>query len=240
MKNILAIIPARAGSKGLKDKNIKLLNGIPLCAYSIRAAVESGVFSEIHFSTDSEKYADIAVEYGAAVPFLRDEILATDTANSFDVIKSVLLKYKEMGRNFDAWMLLQPTSPLRSAQDIVNAVNLMKSRKCQAVVSVTETDHHPYWCAELPEDGNLRIFHERIEAVKKEHSTLVGRQKMRPHYRINGAVYLSTVSHLFEKSDIFESDCLAYVMPKERSLDIDDQLDFDEVEFMLSKKSNCC
>ncbi len=107
MKN-LAIIPARSGSKGLKDKNIKLLNNKPLLAYSIEVAKASGVFDKIIVSTDSEKYALIAKEYGADVPYLRDEQLANDTASSWDVAKDILNKYKEQGITFDTVTLLQP------------------------------------------------------------------------------------------------------------------------------------
>ena len=100
MKN-LAIIPARSGSKGLKDKNIKLLNGNPLMAYSIEAALESGKFDEVMVSTDSAKYADIAKEFGAMVPFLRGERTSGDTASSWDTVKEVLSCYEELGKKFD-------------------------------------------------------------------------------------------------------------------------------------------
>ena len=117
MKNI-AIIPARSGSKGLKDKNIRLLNGKPLLAYSVEAALESEQFDEVMVSTDSEKYAEIAKEWGANVPFLRSAELSSDTATSKDVILDVLKRYAESGQVFDTFSLLQPTSPLRTAENI--------------------------------------------------------------------------------------------------------------------------
>ena len=228
---ILAVIPARSGSKGLKDKNIKELCGLPLCAYTINAAKDSGVFSEIHFSTDSQKYADIALRYGASVPFLRDEILATDTASSWDVIKAVVMNYKKLGQEFDAVMLLQPTVPFRSAEDIRNAVELMEKKGANAIVSVTEPEHAPVLNAPLPEDGDMAIYHERF-------SKLVARQKLEKQYAINGAIYLSKIPHLFESADIYQYRCYAYFMPRERSFDIDTQLDFDWCEFMLNRKKN--
>ncbi|MBO5822358.1 MAG: acylneuraminate cytidylyltransferase family protein, partial [Lentisphaeria bacterium] len=181
---ILAIIPARSDSKGLKDKNIKDLCGLPLCAYTINAAKASGVFEEIHFSTDSQIYADIAMQYGASVPFLRDAVLASDTASSWDVVKAVIERYKKDGYEFDAVMLLQPTSPLRNAEDICNAVALFKEKNANAVVSVTDPPHSPLWSAPLPPDGNMQIFHERFEFFK-------ARQTLEKYYALNGAIYLT-------------------------------------------------
>ena len=227
----LAVIPARSGSKGLKDKNILPLCGIPLCAWTIRAAEESRVFDEIHFSTDSEKYADIAREYGAAVPFLRDAELATDSANSWDVIKFVIKRYRTMGREFDAVMLLQPTVPFRSADDIRAAVRMLEEKDAQAIVSVTEPEHSPYWCAELPPDGNMRVYHDKIQY-------LIGRQRLPRQHILNGAIYLSRIEHLMNSRSIYESGCYAYHMPQERSADIDTRDDLDWCEFLLKRGPN--
>lgn len=225
---ILAVIPARSGSKGLKDKNIKPLCGLPLCAYTINAATESGIFDEIHFSTDSREYAAIAEKYGASVPFLRDSELASDTASSWDVIKAVVSKYEESKKIFDAVMLLQPTVPFRSAEDIRSALEVLERNNANAVVSVTEPDHSPLWCAPLPEDGNMHVFHERFK-------NLIARQKLEKHFSLNGAVYLVKIPYLKSCSDIYEDRCYAYFMPRERSFDIDDQLDFDVCEFIMKR-----
>lgn len=115
--NNIAIIPARSGSKGLPDKNILDLNGHPLMYYTIKAALKSGCFDTVMVSTDSEKYADIAKSCGAEVPFLRSEELSSDTAGSWDVVREVLTQYKVMGNSFDYVALMQPTSPLRNAED---------------------------------------------------------------------------------------------------------------------------
>ena len=122
----LAVITARSGSKGLKDKNIKLLEGKPLLVYSIEAAEQSGKFDCIHVSTDSEKYAQIAREHGADVPFLRDAALATDTAGTWDVLRAVVQQYAAIGQQFDTITLLQPTSPLRDAADIKMAFEIFE------------------------------------------------------------------------------------------------------------------
>lgn len=124
MKNI-AIITARSGSKGLPNKNIRLLNGKPLMAYTIEAAIKSNMFDEVFVSTDSEEYADIAKEYGASVPFLRSQENAGDSSSSWDVVKETIENYKELGKVYDTVALLQPTSPLRRAEDIVAGYKLM-------------------------------------------------------------------------------------------------------------------
>ena len=227
---ILAIIPARSGSKGLKDKNIKTLCGLPLCVYTINAAIESGVFDEIHFSTDSSEYADIAIRYGASVPFLRDKSLAEDTTSSWDVVKAVIKDYESENRFFDSVMLLQPTVPFRSADDIRNAVALFNERNANAVVSVTEPEHSPLWCAPLGEDGDMRVFHERFQF-------LTARQKLEKHYSLNGAIYLADIKYLMCSQDIYEEKCYSYFMPRERSYDIDDQADFDWCEYLLAQKT---
>ena len=135
MKNI-AIIPARSGSKGLPDKNIKLLNGKPLLQYSVEAALASGCFDKVMVSTDSEKYAEIAREAGAEVPFLRSAYTSTDKASSWDMVEEVLDGYKKLGYTFDTFCLLQPTSPMRTAEDIAKAYAVMREKNAFAVVSI--------------------------------------------------------------------------------------------------------
>ena len=157
MKNI-AVIPARSGSKGLKDKNIKMMQGKPLMAYSIAFALEAGVFDCVHVSTDSWEYARIAEEYGAEASFLRSEELSSDTATTWDAMRFVLREYETRGRGFDTLTVLQPTSPLRIPEDIRNAFGLYKERRAKAVVGVCEVEHSPLWCNVLPEDGCLKGF----------------------------------------------------------------------------------
>lgn len=229
MKNI-AIIPARSGSKGLKNKNIKLLNGKPLIAYSIEAAIKSKMFDVVHVSTDSEEYADIAKRYGADVPFLRSAETSSDTASSWDAVKEVLNKYSELGKDFDTFMLLQPTSPLRTDEDVVKSYKLFEEKKAITIVSVCEVEHSPLQCNTLPEDLSMEGF-ERDE-VKN-----LRRQDMPTYYRFNGAVYLSDVSHFIKTGDIYEKDCFAYIMDKRASIDIDDEYDFMILEAIIKANS---
>ncbi len=225
MKNI-AIIPARSGSKGLKDKNIRLLNGKPLLAYSVEAALESGMFDEVMVSTNSEKYAEIAKEYGASVPFLRSAELSSDTATSKDVILDVLKRYADCGKVFDTFCLLQPTSPLRTAEDICHAYHIFSEKKANAVVGVTEVDHSPLFCNTLPEDGSLVNF-IRPEVKDKP------RQALESYYRINGAIYIASVPYYQEHGDFYYDRCYAYVMGRDVSVDIDNEMDFMMSEFMF-------
>jgi len=185
MKNI-AIIPARSGSKGVKDKNIRDLNGKPLMAYTIEAALKSDEFDEVMVSTDSEKYAEIARNLGASVPFLRSEVTASDTASSWDMVEEVLRNYKEVGLIFDTFCLLQPTSPLRNAEDIKNAYNIYRGQAEFAVVSVCEAEHSPLWCGHLPETNEFIGFVDQ-ENMKQRHAG-------KKFYRLNGAIYIVNTS----------------------------------------------
>ena len=194
MKTI-AIIPARSGSKGLKNKNIKPLNNKPLMAYTIEAAKKSGMFDEIMVSTDSEEYAKIAQEYGASVPFYRTQETSNDNSSSWDVVKEVLNNYKE---SFDLVCLLQPTSPLRIDEDIKAAFDIYTKKNAKVVISVCETEHSPLLCGQLPNDGNLNSF-INIENNKR-------RQDLAKYYRLNGAIYLVDVDYLYTGKDLFSKD----------------------------------
>lgn len=218
-KKSIAIIPARSGSKGLKDKNIKHFNGKPLLAYSIEAAVQSGMFEVVMVSTDSEVYATIAKEYGAEVPYLRSEKLASDTASTWDVVLDILAWYRERGKEFESVFLLQPTSPLRTAKDIQNAFALFEEKGANAVVGVCETDHSPLWTNTLPNDLSMTSF-IRDEVKNRP------RQELDQYYRINGAVYLVRARYLEQCNSIYDFGCFAFLMDKKMSIDIDDEYDF--------------
>lgn len=227
MKSI-AIIPARSGSKGLKDKNIKLLNGVPMLAYTIKAALESGKYDRVHVSTDSEQYAQIAREHGAHQLFLRTPELSGDTAGSWEVVRWTLEQYGGLGESFDLVSLLQPTSPLRNAADIVNAFALLTEKDADAVVSVCQTEHSPLWCNVLPEDSCMKGFLDRAKNDR--------RQALPDYYRINGAIYLVKATLLQQpKLELYGEKTFAYVMPKERSVDIDDEIDFTVAEAIAGR-----
>ena len=226
MKNI-AVIPARSGSKGLKDKNIKLLNDKPLIWYSIQAAIASECFEEVMVSTDSEKYAEIARECGAAVPFLRSEEMSADKASSWDTVREVLDNYKDLGKEFDTVMLLQPTSPLRTAEDIRNAFAILKEKNADSVVGVCVMDHSPLWSNVLPANRCLDGF------IRPEVKEASGRQSLPTYYRINGAIYLTKVTGALG-TNLYSDSGYAYVMEQAKSIDIDTELDFKMAEFLFS------
>lgn len=227
MKNI-AIIPARSGSKGLKDKNIKEINGKPLLTYSIEAALDSKLFDTIYVSTDSESYAKIGVEYGAQVPFLRPAELASDTASSWDAVRCALKQYEEIGKIFDTVTLLQPTSPLRTSEDILGGFQLFQENRAKAVIGVCEVEHSPLWCNTLPEDRKMDAF------IKPESDKR--RQDLETYYRINGALYIVDTKKIMETDQIYDAECYAYIMDQSHSIDIDTKLDFEIAKTMLAHR----
>lgn len=222
----IAIIPARSGSKGVPDKNIKLLKGKPLMAYTIEAARASGVFDEIMVSTDSAEYAAIAEKYGAKVPFLRSAKNAGDAASTWDTIEEVLQKYEQIGKTFDDFCLLQPTSPLRTAEDIKKAYLEFHRKNAFAVVSVCECEHSPLWCNTLNDNLELKEF-----IMPNNYSQ---RQNLKKFYRINGAIYIVNRKKFLKNQFIYRDGSYAYIMSNERSVDIDSELDFKLAELIIA------
>ena len=215
----IAIIPARSGSKGLKDKNIIDLCGRPLMGYTIQAAKESGVFDTVMVSTDSERYAEIARACGAEVPFLRSAEHSGDSSSSWNVVREVLGNYAGMGKRFAYVALLQPTSPLRNADDIRAAFRYIENGTAHSVVSVTEVDHPVQWCFRMHPD---HLITDIAESPYK-HSR---RQELEKHYRETGAIYLVSATMIQNPAYEFYADrCFGYFMPKARSVDIDDAFD---------------
>lgn len=214
----IAIIPARCGSKGLKDKNIKLLQGRPLLAYTLNAALESGCFDCVHVSTDSRVYADIARKLGADVPFLRSDTYAGDTADTWDTARFVIGEYAKGERNFDTVTLLQPTSPLRTMEDIKKAFEIFHEKEADSVISVCAAEHSPEIMNQLGENNSMNGFLD----LKKN----VQRQALGTYYRINGAIYIQKTSVLMQKKNLYGKKSYAYIMEKSHSVDIDDAFDF--------------
>lgn len=224
MSNI-AIIPARSGSKGIKDKNIREVCGKPLLAHSIECALHSKQFDMVFVSTDSEQYAEIATQYGANASFLRSAANARDTSNSWDAVREAILHFEEQGFYYDNIMLLQPTSPLRTVSDIRNSFELLYEKDANAIISVAEVEHSPIWCNTLGQDL-------RMDAFWQNQYVGLPRQMLPVYYRINGAIYLIRREEL-DKKELFRQGCYAYIMPVERSVDIDTELDIKLVEYYL-------
>ena len=196
-----------------------------MMAYSIEAAIKSGIFDEVMVSTDSEEYAEIGRRYGASVPFLRSEQLSSDKASSWDVVREVLTKYAELGKTFDMFTLLQPTSPLRTEQDIRNAYHIFTEKNASAVVSICEMEHSPLWCNTLPADGSLKDFISRDNNVQ--------RQRLDKYYRLNGALYMVGCEAFAKDWNVYGEGSFAYVMSSRSSIDIDDETDMQIAEMLL-------
>lgn len=224
-KKVMAIIPARGGSKRLPRKNVLSLNGKPLIAWTIEAAQKSKYIDTVFVSTDDPEIADVSQKFGVDVPELRPEKLASDTATTESVLFYTLNKF---GSDVDIIVILQPTSPLRTAQHIDEALELFIKKEAFSVVSVTPCEHSPLWANTLPKDGSMRGF-LRPEALQRS-------QDLEEFYRLNGALYFFDVDKLNNIGGIlYTSESFCYVMSNNVSIDIDNRLDFELVEFFMRK-----
>lgn len=226
--SMIAIIPARSGSKGLKNKNIRSLNGKPLISYTIEAANKSGVFDTIMVSTDSKEYADIAEKYGAEVPFLRSEESASDTASTRTCVLEVLSRYSELGKQFNKVFILQPTSPLRTWKNIVEANKLFEEKNAKSIISVSELSHSIKWSNTIDNSLSLNKFILPEDDCR--------RQDFEKYYMLNGAIFLHDTKYYIDHEYYFDDTSFAYIMETEESIDIDSEFDFLIAETILKKK----
>ncbi len=207
---VLAVIPARAGSKGLPGKNLADLGGQPLIGWTIAAARGALCVGRVVVSTDGADIIAAAQALGAEVPFRRDAALATDTASTLDVVLDVLDRLS----GYDYVAVLQPTSPLRTAAHIDAACAQMQAAGAASVVSVCEAEEPPYWMYGMGPQGRLRKLIDTPEGVTR-------RQDLPPSYLLNGAIYLSSVARLRRMRSFVDEMTLGYVMARVTSLDID-------------------
>ena len=223
----VGFIPARGGSKRLPRKNLLPLAGKPLIAWTIEAALNSRQLHRVIVSTDDEEIASVARKYGAEVPFMRPAELASDTATGLDAILHALRTLEANGEHFDYLVNLQPTSPLRSSDDIDRAVALLLGRQADAVISVCPSDHPPEWANTLPADGSLaKFFRPGIRNIRSQDLPMT--------YRLNGAIYIYQCARLLCSCSLeMDDNSYAYIMPRERSVDIDTALDFRVAEAIL-------
>jgi CMP-N,N'-diacetyllegionaminic acid synthase len=225
----LGLILARGGSKRLPQKNLLPLAGKPLLAWTVEAAVTTKHLDKIVISTDSEEIAAIGRQYGAESPFLRPVELAGDTTASVDAILHALRTLAENGEQFDYVVILQPTSPLRNADDIDAAIDLLLEKNADAVISVCETDHPPEWSNTLPADMSMTHFFR--PGIRETRS-----QDLPKSYRLNGAVYVYNCRRLLDSGSlIMDDNCYACLMPRERSVDIDTEIDFEIAGLFLKR-----
>jgi len=226
---MIAIIPARGGSKGVEKKNIRALAGKPLIAYTIECALKSNSIDRVIVSTDDEEIAKVSREYGAEVPFMRPEELATDSSRAIDVYLHTIKYLREIeNENVDHLVVLLPTCPMRLPEDIDRSIDLFHDKKADSVISYTE-EHHPIsWHKFLDEEG-------KFEDILG--SNLANRQDLRTSYYPNGAIYVFSAA-LLESGKYYSNDSYAYVMPGSRSVDIDSEEDLIYAEYLLKRSNN--
>ena len=228
--NILAVIPARGGSKGIPGKNIKLLAGKPLIAYSIEAASKSRLINRIFVSTDDDKIKQISKKYGAEI-IKRPKEMAKDDSPTMDSIIHVLNNLEKKGFVTDIVVLLQPTSPLRTHEDVDNAINLfIKNKdKCDSLVSVCEYDHSPYWSLKVDGDFLKPNFGEEYFKMR--------RQELPKIYMPNGSIFISNKKSLLKSKSFYKGNIIPYFMKSGESIDIDTLIDFKLAEITLGDKN---
>jgi CMP-N,N'-diacetyllegionaminic acid synthase len=227
---ILGIVPARAGSKRLPGKNVRALEGRPLIQWTIDAARTSGCLAHVVVSSDDPKVLRMAGKRGVQ-GIERPARLATDGAGTTDVVAHAMDACAGIVDDLDAVMLLQPTSPLRTAEDIRGAVRLFLDRSAASVVSVCRTDHPPQWTTAIGADGSLSAFYASLKSLPHRS------QDLPPYYRLNGAIYLVGARQFRLHRTLFCEPGYAYVMPAERSVDIDTELDFVTCEALLRSRA---
>jgi CMP-N,N'-diacetyllegionaminic acid synthase len=228
---MLAIIPARGGSKGLPGKNILQLQGKPLIGYSIEAALKSESVNRVIVSTDDTKIAETASRFGAEIPFLRPDELAQDDSSAIDVYIYTIDRLREQsGIAIDEFMVLQPTSPLRTHQDIDQAVEIFRNKQADSVISVTESAHPPVWAKKISPEGILTEYFPEYASNKN-------RQEIETAYMPNGAIFIFRYDLLKKFRHYYSDKTYPYIMPAQRSVDIDTQLDFDFAEFLLQQEN---
>ena len=222
-KKILGLIPARGGSKGIPMKNLHPFDNKPLIQWTIESALDSNLLDKIIVSTDDEEIANFSKSKGVEVPFLREKYLAQDQSLVIDTVLNTLDKFNI----FDYVLLLQPTSPLKTKEDIANIINLQKKYDASSLVSVCKASENPALFYKI----NKNYLSKTFKDLKG-----FNRQDFQKNYIINGALYLCSVQYLRKYKKFITNETIPYIMPRERSIDIDSELDFKIAEFL--KKSN--
>lgn len=224
---IIAIIPARGGSKGVPRKNIKTLCGKPLTYYSIKAGLESKYIDRVVVSTEDNEIEEIAKRYEAEV-VKRPMALSRDYTPSLEVFQQVLHFLKKTEEYIpDIVVILQPTSPLRKTNDIDTCIEKLCSERCDSVITVTKVEHPPQWMVKLDKNSRLNNFLTGKNVVRRQESEEL--------YIPNGAVFVTWVYTIIKENTIRGADTRAIVMPSERSIDIDTELDFYIAEQLMIK-----
>lgn len=224
-KTVLAIIPARGGSKGIPRKNIRDLAGKPLIAWTIEAARKSKYIDRLILSSEDDEIMNIAAQWGCEVPFKRPVNLAQDDTPG---VEPVIHALQTLPEHYDYVILLQPTSPLRTVEDIDHSIEYCIERNASTCVSLSEAKKTPYWMYELDKQGvMLPVLHsDRV---------FNRRQELKPVFLLNGAIYIAKTDHLLSERTFLGQGTIGYIMPGKRSFDIDEEMDFLICEFILGR-----
>ena len=222
MNKLLGVIPARGGSKGLPKKNILRVKNIPLIAWTIIAANKSKCIDRLVVSSDDDDIIDTASKWGCEAPFTRPVELSTDTASSIEVI----LHAVEQLPGYEYVAILQPTSPLRTAQDIDKAFSLLLESGAPSCVSICESKESPYLMHALNINGRINSLLDPLNEVTR-------RQDLPKSYILNGAIYIARVDWLIESKTFVTSETVGYIMPIDRSIDIDDEIDLEQFSLLV-------
>jgi CMP-N,N'-diacetyllegionaminic acid synthase len=228
--SVLGLILARGGSKGLPGKNTRLLRGKPLVAWSVEAAKRSKYLDAVVISTDSDEIANAAIQFGAEAPFRRPPELASDTASSMDAILHALDWLRLQGRSFDYVALLEPTSPLREPHDIDQALELLQVSSAQSIVSVCQASSvHPAFMYRLHGNKSLTPY-------LSSDSKYLRRQDIEPLYFLDGTIYIAKTATLSTLRSFYHDQTLGFEVPKWKSPEIDDEIDFLYVEAIMKHR----
>lgn len=224
-KKILALIPARGGSKGIPNKNIIDLCGKPLINYSIEAALGCSYIDCVVVSTDSERIAEVARQSGARVPFLRPEALAGDTSKTIDCMIYTIKELEKMGEVYDYVMLLQPTQPIRTREQLCESVETLVNSDEDSLVSVCEVEEHPILMRKIDETGKLVSLLGLNSTVRRQDFPTV--------YKVNGSIYINAINEHFNLETSLNDNVLPYVMDRAYSVDIDSMEDLKRAERLM-------
>lgn len=234
-KRVLTLIPARSGSKGLPNKNIRNLLGKPLLAWPIEAARGSVYVDRVILSTDSQEYADIGQKYGAEVPFLRPDELASDTAPSIDFILHAIDTLEAAGDHYDILVLLEPTSPMTEASDVDAALEALVARPeltAAVGVSAMETQHPAFSVLRDPQNGRIAPLQGG------DFGALPRRQDLEPVFALDGSFYLSTIDALREKRGFCHDATMGVPTERHKALEVDDLIDFLCIEAIMQHRAD--
>jgi N-acylneuraminate cytidylyltransferase/CMP-N,N'-diacetyllegionaminic acid synthase len=230
-KKVLAIIPARGGSKGLPGKNIRLLNDIPLVAWPIKAALNSKYIDRVIVTTDDAEIAKVALQYGAEIPFMRPAEFANDTSPSSEAIIHAIHFCTNTDGAYDYLVLLEPTSPLTESTDVDRALEILVASEGLAIVGTSRVEAtHPVYCATIGTNNFLKPFN------RESFSKPIRRQDVDELYFFEGSLYISDIKKYLETETFYHEFTLPYIVPAWKALEIDTLLDFIKIEAVMKNK----